>query len=1211
MNEVEILVHGNHEFIFQAINGIARLTTNDGTLVGISATVLVLYLAWGFFKQMMDENAPYPLKEFALGIIMWTFLASPITPKFDVKVISAQDPGLFGVVDDVPLLAALPAWLATSALSSLREVVEDTFMPVVYSGGSGEIDPLSALVKMYNSPPPSRIIYGSTASEGYDLQKTMNNYIKDCYIADHELDGREPESPIVKMRNTELTEDFIDAIRVSYNGLPTDIYLDENGSSFGTRVSCPDAFNAIKLTLQSATTQNLLEDYFEDKGVRQAAVRDSIALIQGSFGSGVTSYDLQIGLLQSYLVRDGLVGTSYETEVDAMVFQAMRSRVYEKAGEREVFSQISTPVITALESLTFFIYPLYAVLIVLGGMGVKHIGKYMTLLLFINLWGFVKVFVDFYTAISVEQAFEASATFSPLSFDALPSTILEVEGYLATASMLTTTIPMICMFLLFGGVHSLMGTMKGMTQAKVDGNMGAPTVATSMNAGTRTFADATQQMTSTTGGYSVGHSNLTNSGLGTETLSSVGSTASSATTTAAASQVQTNAQNFEESFAKQVNTGKDVQAINQESSAQEIANSSIDQRVKGLSEALKKEFGMSSTDATKTAIRLGGEMGIGVPKAAEFLTPLSGKVSVSAGNETGTTFEEKWADMKSFATNWQSSITSKFEGSEKDSLMEQYSNTQRFSNSESNSELEKQARALQTSINRQAAIQDVVSDSSGFTSTQNIQWNKASSNENLQTDDYWNMKVPNGSGETYGDMLKDTLGVQSATEFRALGEQADGGNFRGDYGSDAGAFQTAIKKLLANDGGEDLGRQQTDLALAASMYQFVGSKMSGEDDNGFNLAANSLNERAAKIGDIATENENLKSLTDTKVPFEKMRQVDTTPLENTTSGKPVDEIVSNMQANASEETGRDVEGNVASTGAEITSGLKDAEKYAAYTPVGAARDLAGKVIDNMNDGVNKIKQIVADEEQPAEYPARINLPDFKTPGINSNDWLSVIPNQPDTVSQSPNVPTQAFPLAESPAPINLASDGLQRINLSSELPTGVDLPTDSLTRPNSQFFGEGSTTAPAEGAGIQQNPGVTASPSEDVSEGAGPDISPEIAEGAGIQQNSGVTALPSQTNLENTIAKTGQEQLFGIEAAQESARTSVTQDENGYARLEKDPYGNFTASDGSSYEPVGDIVSAEGEYIGEGYRDSVGNYYAYQYGQFVDMGMDDPTKNSF
>ena len=1127
MDEVEISVQGNHEFIVQALNGIARLSTNDGTLTGISATVLVLYLAWGFFKQMMDPNAPYPLKEFALGIIMWTFLASPITPKFDVKITSQRDTGLFAVVDDVPLLAAVPAWLATSALTALREVVQDTFMPVVYSGGSGEIDPLSALVKMYNSPPPSRVLYGSGSSEGYDLQKTMKNYVQDCYIADHELNGQEPESPIIKMRNTDLTEDFIDSIRVSYNGLRTEIYLDESGSSFGTRVSCPDAFNAIKLAIQSAATENLLEDYYEDKGVRQAAVRDSIALIQGSFGSGITAYDLQVGMLQSYLVRDGLVGTSYETEVDAMVFQAMRSRVYEKAGEREMFSQISTPVITALESLAFFIYPLYAVLIVLGGMGIKHIGKYMTLLLFINLWGFVKIFVDFYTAISVEQAFSASATFNPLSFDALPTTILEVEGYLATASMLTTSIPMIGMFLLFGGVHSLMGTMKGLTNSKVDGNMGAPSVATSMNAGTRTFADATQQMNSTTGGYSVGHSSLTNSGLGTESLSSVGTTANSATATAAAAQVQSNAQSFENAYANQINKGNDVQAVSQKSSAQEIANSTIDQRVKSLSEGLKQEFGMTTEDATKVAMRLTGEMGFQTPGVLEALTPLKGKVALAAGNDTSHTYQDKWADMKSYAQNWQDSLTSKFEGSEKDSLMNQWSNTQRLTNGESNSEVEKAARSFQTSLNRQSAIQDAVSNSNGFSSTQSIQWNKAASNANLNTDDFWNMKDSGGSGGTYGDMLKEKLGIQSAADFRALAQQADDGNFNGGLGTDAGAFQTAIKKLMSNDGSEDLGRQASDLGLAASMYQFVGSKMSNEDDNGFNLAASSLNERASMIGRISSENDNLTSLTNTEKPFGTMRQIDGTQPTDSTSGTDVQAKVAGMKSKADSELNRDVQGNVQEIGSQITEGLNGSKESMSYTPIGAARELAGKINENITSGINTLKETFLDddEKQPQTSP-------FK-------ESLQSIPN---------------FIAHGGGAPV-----------MNIEPNSGSDSPS----------------LDPSKGATINSQSGNAA------------------------------PVMPSQVSLEGSASPKNEAALYGYEAAKESAKASVIQDDNGYSRLEKDPYGNFTASDGSSYTPVGDITGADGEYVGEGYRDSSGNYFAYQYGQFVDMGMDDPTKNKY
>ena len=102
----------------------------------------------------------------------------------------------------------------------------------------------------------------------------------------------------------------------------------------------------------------------------------------------------------------------------------------------------------------------------------------------------------------------------------------------------------------------------------------------------------------------------------------------------------------------------------------------------------------------------------------------------------------------------------------------------------------------------------------------------------------------------------------------------------------------------------------------------------------------------------------------------------------------------------------------------------------------------------------------------------------------------------------------------------------------------------------------------------------------------------------------------STLDLGSTLPKT-EAAPYGVEAAQESAKLAMTNDEYGNMRLEKDPYGNFQASDGTSYEHVGDIHDAEGNFVGEGYMDSDGNYYAYQYGKFVDVGMDDPTDNPF
>ncbi len=104
----------------------------------------------------------------------------------------------------------------------------------------------------------------------------------------------------------------------------------------------------------------------------------------------------------------------------------------------------------------------------MGGFGFSYIGKYLGLVLYVNLFGFIKVFVDVFTAISVQRAYEASSDLAQ-SFLAYPNTIKEIEGFLSISASLTTAIPMLALFLLYGGVHSIMGVMKQMGSVPVDG----------------------------------------------------------------------------------------------------------------------------------------------------------------------------------------------------------------------------------------------------------------------------------------------------------------------------------------------------------------------------------------------------------------------------------------------------------------------------------------------------------------------------------------------------------------------------------------------------------------------------------------------------------------------------------------------------------------------------------------------------------------------
>ncbi len=109
--------------------------------------------------------------------------------------------------------------------------MENEFSPPTYSIERG-IDPLGALVRMFDNAPPIGLLH---ENKDEDIAKTMNAYMTDCWLADHQLDHANPTVTIADLLNTDMTiEDaMINAIKVDYNGLVTRVYIGTLGAASG------------------------------------------------------------------------------------------------------------------------------------------------------------------------------------------------------------------------------------------------------------------------------------------------------------------------------------------------------------------------------------------------------------------------------------------------------------------------------------------------------------------------------------------------------------------------------------------------------------------------------------------------------------------------------------------------------------------------------------------------------------------------------------------------------------------------------------------------------------------------------------------------------------------------------------------------------------------------------------------------------------------
>jgi hypothetical protein len=800
---VEIRVLGEFEFIKQIIEGVARVFSNPNVFNAASAVLLMLLLLWTSMAHIMNpDKAPFPFREFLMGLIGWIVFASPMSPKYDVELTSIRNVHEFTVINDVPFLAAIPSALASNFFSGLRESMEVSFVPVTYSNSDKQADPLSTLVKMYDQRPPTSMQF-NTGDQGYDLGKSVSNYVKNCYLADHELRGRDPTKPINYLRTSTIGENLFSELRVAYDFLQTDIYLTPGGSHFGEYVDCPTAFTRIKGELTSTALENKIVDFYDKKGISQDALRDSSAMIYGAYGIGPSPYDIQVGMLQSYMIRDGLQNTSLETFSDQMVLQGMRKRVYEKAGERALFNQIAIPVITALECFAFYMAPIMMLLAVLGGAGFAMVKKYLMLILFVNLWGFIAIFVDLYTAISVENALGVSAGFDPFSFDSLPDTILEVEGFLATAAALTASIPMLAMFLLYGGVHSMMGVMRNVASGSVDGNMAAPTVSSNMNGGVQKIGDTSRTFGLSTGAYAEGHTISNNQQYGTASVGGTETSGWGASAQTVQGQVASSQSTFQQSFSQAVASGISTTSSNDTQNAANWSSMNTDTKLSTLANTENKGESFSNAEKAQMAISAAGAAGISLPGNV-----LGGKggITLSTGQEESKTYQEMLSRAKSFQN-----ISNTADSSGQSSGIKEASGTGKmWSDNESSQEAKSALESYQESLAKSKALNDTISSGSVVANT---------------------MQLNNAQAAA----VLDGQHINEFSESLTPKERAQLGELKQEGDNTFSVMQNWVSQLGAKD--SSLKEDAEDKALSSKIMGFIGETLGGKEGAGAGFLA--------------------------------------------------------------------------------------------------------------------------------------------------------------------------------------------------------------------------------------------------------------------------------------------------------------------------------------------------------------------------------------
>lgn len=475
MNNLIILVQGNAQFIADIIMGFTAMYDRN-VVTSLAALMLLIGLLLNTVKYSLDsERNVHPLREFFVGCLFFMILVHPsTTPRFNVQIEPVGATHEAYIIEGVPFLASIPAWAATNLFGALTKEYQQNFGDVhgVSDGLQGAgVNPFEAVVHLHSIDPS-----GIDIAPGFN--RTFNQYIANCYIEPsfiHNISVATAEE-ILKAPPHELLLAMEPSVS---NWFSTTTFL--NGLQ-RSGVACTEAFQSLSAIISNPVNQNTITQYFDNLGVNMNSA-GMLGQVLGDLSSP-TPGQLALGRWLSFKVAENIGGSQLEHAFGRGLFEAKQQRLYQRMGERSMFLQTAIPLITALEAFVFFIAPVMMILAVLGGMGLSYVGKYLMILVFTNLWSLIAVFVDTLTFQTVRDTINLgpAAAYSNdistlLSLGTQGNLITEIEGALVVAASMTAAIPMLAMFMLYGGVHSLMGVM-GKFGGNYDGKGASPDLTT-------------------------------------------------------------------------------------------------------------------------------------------------------------------------------------------------------------------------------------------------------------------------------------------------------------------------------------------------------------------------------------------------------------------------------------------------------------------------------------------------------------------------------------------------------------------------------------------------------------------------------------------------------------------------------------------------------------------------------------------------------------
>ncbi|GIU41089.1 hypothetical protein TUM3794_20740 [Shewanella colwelliana] len=609
----EVYSVGNATFLIEVYRGIARFWSTNDVYVMISAA-LVIGLLWNSLNWAMNqEKAPFPAKGFVFSIILVLAFLGPQSLT-DVRVVSKKDSS-FQVIDNVPLLPAVGGWLITTTGTALADVMAQAF-------SIADVDSWQALSPIQNFVNLSDTNYSDVcipkpSQPGYNICKTLNSYLNDCFVASNMITPGASNS--IDQILAAKPQDIFPLMAVTNEGLEARSYLVDDNPAGVVRV-CKDLHRDLSNAMNDTNYQQNLKNTMLAQGVNLDEVGTFLRQYgaQGVIPAAESSLQLANAAFMRSVFRDYFNSSPYGQQVARAMFDTVRQRQLANASKKEYWMENAEVMQSFLEALTVFLTPFLALVLSISGQGLLAVGQYFAAWAFVQLWSVMIVLVNMFTALAMTNRFTdaVSVNKSQFSLSSIDSQFATANSYIGISGLLYTLIPPICIFVLYRGVHAIQGmSRQAMADPNINSQRLSPDTGASASNGQISYGNQMSTFENNTGRFVNGDS-LVSTSMGQYSVgSSMGGSAA-----AGASTMRSQAKTYADSAQKALdNIFGNSTAGNfnfASSSDSQYQASSMSEWASAAANAISDATGMSAKEAQQLVA--GGAVTVGVDGALSF-----------------------------------------------------------------------------------------------------------------------------------------------------------------------------------------------------------------------------------------------------------------------------------------------------------------------------------------------------------------------------------------------------------------------------------------------------------------------------------------------------------------------------------------------------------------------------------------------------------------